>query len=69
MGERRDAYRTLMGKPEERRPLGRPRHRWEDNIKMDRREVGWAGIDWIGLAENRDRWPAVVNVVMNLLVP
>jgi hypothetical protein len=54
MGERRGAYTALVGKPEGRRPLGRPRHRWEDNIKMDLREVGW-GIDWIDLAQDRDR--------------
>jgi hypothetical protein len=66
-GERRGAYRVLMGKPEGRRPLGRPRHRWEDNIKMDLREVGW-GIDWIDLAQDRDRWRALVNAVMNLWV-
>jgi hypothetical protein len=69
MGERRGAYRALVGKPEERRPLGRPRCRWEDNIKMDLREVGWGGMDWINLAQDRDRWRALVNVVMNLLVP
>jgi hypothetical protein len=54
-----------VGKPEGRRPLGRPRHRWEDNITMDLREVGW---DWMNLAEDRNRWRAVVNTVMNLLV-
>jgi hypothetical protein len=56
-------------KPEGRRPLGRPRHRWEDNIKMDLREVGWEGMDWINLAKDRDRWRTLVNAVMNLLVP
>jgi hypothetical protein len=69
MGERRGAYRALVGKPEGRRPLGRPRRRWEDNIKMDLREVGWGGIDWINLAQDRDRWRALVNAVMNLRVP
>jgi hypothetical protein len=69
MGERRGAYRALVGKPEGRRPLGRPRHRWEDNIKMDLREVGWGGMDWINLAQDRDRWTALVNAVMNLRVP
>jgi hypothetical protein len=69
MGERRGAYRALVGKPEGRRPLGRPRRRWEDNIKMDLREVGWGGIDWINLAQDRDRWRAVVYTVMNLRVP
>jgi hypothetical protein len=53
MGERRGAYRALVGKPEGRRPLGRPRHRWEYNIKMDLREVGWGGMDWINLAQDR----------------
>jgi hypothetical protein len=69
MGERRDAYRALVGKPERGRPLGRPRRRWEDNIKMDLREVGWGGMDWISLAQDRNRWRALVNAVMNLRVP
>jgi hypothetical protein len=69
MGERRGAYRALVGKPEGKRPLGRPRHRWEDNIKMDLREVGWGGMDWYNLAQDRDRWWALVNAVMNLRVP
>jgi hypothetical protein len=69
MGERRGAYRDLVGKPEGRRPLGRPRRRWEDNIIMDLREVGWGGMDWINLAQDRDRWRALVNEVMNLRVP
>jgi hypothetical protein len=69
MGERRGAYRALVGKPEGRRPLGRPRHRWEDNIKMDLREVGWVDMDWIDLVQDRDRWRAVVNAVINLRVP
>jgi hypothetical protein len=69
MGERRGAYRALVGKPEGRRPLGRPRRRWEDNIKMHLREVGWGGMDWINLAQDRDRWQALVNAVMNLRVP
>jgi hypothetical protein len=64
----RDAYRALVGKPEGRRPLGRPRRRWEDNIKMDFREVGWGGVDWIDLAQDRDRWRALVYTVMNLRV-
>jgi hypothetical protein len=68
-GERRGAYRALVGKPEGRRPLGRPRRRWEDNIKMDLREVGWRVINWINLAQDRDRWRAVVNAVMDLRVP
>jgi hypothetical protein len=68
MGERRGAYRALVGKPEGRRPIGRPRRRWEDNIKMDLREVAWGGMDWINLAQDRDRWRALVNTVMNLRV-
>jgi hypothetical protein len=68
MGERRGAYRALVGKPEGRRPLGRLRRTWEDNIKMDLREVGCGGIDWIDLAQDRDRWRALVNAVMNLRV-
>jgi hypothetical protein len=68
MGERRGEYRALVGKPEGRRQLGRPRRRWEGNIKMDLREVGCVDMDWIDLAEDRDRWRAVVNVAMNLLV-
>jgi len=62
------AYRVLVGKPEGKRPLGRPGHRWEDNIKMDLQEVG-GGIDWIELAQDRDSWRALVNVVMSLRVP
>jgi hypothetical protein len=69
MGERRGAYRALVGKPEGRRPLGRPRRRWEDNIKMDLREVGCGGADWINLAQDMDRWRALVYTVMNLRVP
>jgi hypothetical protein len=69
LGERRGAYRAIVGKPEGRRPLGRPRRRWEDNIKMDLREVAWGGMDWINLALDRDRWRALVNAVMNLRVP
>jgi transposase len=69
MGERRNAYRILVENPEGRRPLGRPRRRWVDNIKMDLRDVGWDGRDWIDLAQDRDRWRACVNAVMNLRVP
>jgi hypothetical protein len=69
MGERRGAYRVLVGKPEARRPLGRPRRRWEDNIKKDLREVGCGCVDWIGLAQDRDRWRALVSALMNLQVP
>jgi hypothetical protein len=67
MGERRVVYRVLVRKPEGKRPLGRPRRRWEDNIKMDLQEVG--GMDWIELAPDRNRWRALVTAVMNLRVP
>jgi hypothetical protein len=67
-GEGICVYRILVGKPEGKRPLGRPRHRWEDNIKMDLQEVGYGDIDWIELAQNRDRWWALVKAVMNLRV-
>ena len=69
MEERIGVYRVLVGKHEGKRPLGRPRRRWEDNIKMDLLEVGCGGVDWIELAQNRDRWKALVNAVMNLRVP
>jgi hypothetical protein len=69
MGEGRGAYRILVGRPVGRRPLGRPKRRWEDNIKMDFQEVGWRGMDWIDMAQDRDRWRAVVSAVMNLRVP
>ena len=69
MGERKGVYRVLVGKSEGRRPLGRPRRRWEDNIKMDLQEAGCGGVDCIELAEDRDRWRALVNAVMNLRVP
>jgi hypothetical protein len=69
MGEGRGVYRVLVGKPEGKTPLGRPRCRWEDNIKMDLQEVGCGGMDWIELAQDRDRWWALVNAVMNLRVP
>jgi hypothetical protein len=68
MGEGRGAYRILVGRPEGRRPLGRPRRRWEYNIKIDLQEVGWWVMDWIDMAQVRDRWRAVVNAVMNLRV-
>jgi hypothetical protein len=69
VGERRNSYRIRVGNPEGRRPLGRPRRRWVGNIKMDFREVGWDGMDWINLAQDRDRWRVYVNAVMNLRVP
>ena len=69
MGERRGVYRVLVGKPEGKRPRGRPRRRWEDNIKMGLQEVGYGGVYWIELAQDRDRWRELVNAVMNLRVP
>jgi hypothetical protein len=69
MEEVRGAYNILVGRPEGRRPLGRPRRRWEDSIKMDLREIGFGDVDWIHLAQVRDRWRALVNTVMNLQVP
>jgi hypothetical protein len=68
MGEERKVYKVLVGKPEGKRPLGRPRRRWEDGIKMDLREIGLGGVDWIRLAQDRGRWRAVVSAVMNLRV-
>jgi hypothetical protein len=68
MGEERTVYRVLMGKPERKRPLGRSRHRWENGIRMDLRETGWESVDWIQLAQDRDRWRALVNTVMNLRI-
>jgi hypothetical protein len=67
-GEKRNVYRVLMGKPEGKRPLGRPRRRWEVGIRMDLRETGSGSVYWIQLAQDRDRWRAVVNTVMNLRV-
>jgi hypothetical protein len=64
MGTDRNAYRILVGKP-----LGRPRRRWEDNIKMHLREIGWSGMDWIDLTQDRDQWRTLVNMVMNIQVP
>jgi len=69
MGERRGIYRVLVGKPEEKRPLGRPGRRWEDNIKMDLQEEGCGDVKWIKLAQDSDRWRELVNAVMNLRVP
>jgi hypothetical protein len=68
MEEKRKACRILVGKPEGKRPLGRPRCRWVDNIKMDFRGLGWKGIDWIDLAQDRNQWRALVNTVMNLRI-
>jgi hypothetical protein len=68
MGEGRNVCRVLVGKPERKRTLGRPRRGWENGIKMDLREIGWGGVEWIQLAQDRDRWRAVVNAVMNLRV-
>ena len=69
MGEYRGVYKVLVGEPEGKKPLGRPRRRWEDNIKMGLQEVECGGMAWIELAEDRDRWRALVNAVMNLRVP
>jgi hypothetical protein len=69
MEEVRGAYNILVGRPEGRRPIGRPRRRWEDNIKMDFREIGFGDVDWVNLAQDMDRWRALVNTVMNFRVP
>jgi hypothetical protein len=69
MWEKRNAYRLLVGKPEGKKPLGRPRRRWVDNIRMVLREMGWGDVDWIGLSQDRNRWRALVNLVLNLRVP
>jgi hypothetical protein len=69
MGEKRNAYRISVGNPKGNRPLGRPRRRCVDNVKMDLRDIGWDGTDWIDLAQDRDQWRALVNMVMNLRVP
>jgi hypothetical protein len=69
MGEKRNVYRILVGMPKGKRPLGRPRRRWADNIKMDLRGIGWDGMDWIDLAQSRDQWRTLVNMVMNLRFP
>jgi hypothetical protein len=68
MGPTGNAYRILVGKPEGKRPLGRPRRRWVNNIKIDLRKIGWDGMDWVDIAHDRDRWRALVNTVMNLRV-
>jgi hypothetical protein len=69
MEEKRNAYMLLVGKPEGNRPLGKPRRKWVDNIRMDLGEVGWGDVDWIGLAQDKNRWRALVNSVLNLWVP
>jgi hypothetical protein len=69
MGKKRNVCRILMGKPEGKRPLGRPRRRWVDNIKVYLRGAGWDGVDWDDLSQDRDHWRALVNTVMNLRVP
>jgi hypothetical protein len=69
MEKGRGVYKVLVGKPEGKRPLGRPRHRWKNNIRMDLQEVGCGVMEWIGLAQDRDRWRSTVNAVMNLRVP
>jgi hypothetical protein len=68
-GEKKNAFRLSVGNPEGKRPLRRPRCRWVDNIKMDVREIGWDGMDWIDLAQDRDQWRALLNAVMNLRLP
>jgi hypothetical protein len=69
MEEKRNAYRILVGKPEGKRPLGRPRCKWVDNIKGDLKEIGLYGMDWIALSQDRDQWRALMNTVMNIRVP
>jgi hypothetical protein len=69
MGEKRNAYRILVEKPEGNRPLGRPRRRWEHNIRMDLREIGWHGLDWVDRAQDRDQWRVFANTVMKFRVP
>jgi hypothetical protein len=69
MGEIRNSYKILVGKPEEERRLGRPRRRWDDNIRMDLKEIGWECVDWMRLTQDREQWRALVKMVINLRVP
>jgi hypothetical protein len=69
MGEKRNACRILVGKPHRNRPLGRPRRMWVENIKIDLREIGWDGVDWIDMAQYRDQWMVLMNTILNLRVP
>jgi hypothetical protein len=69
MGQKRNTYRIFVGKPEGKKPLGMPKRRCVDNIRIDNREIEWSGMDWIDVAQNRDQWRAIVNTVMNLRVP
>jgi hypothetical protein len=69
IGEGKNAYRISMGKPERKRPMGRPRRRWEDNVKMDLREIEWGSMDWIDLPQDRGQWGALVNTLMDLRIP
>jgi hypothetical protein len=69
MGEKRNGYRLLIGEPEGKKPLERPRRRWVNNIKIHLRYIGWGGMDWIDLAQDRDQWSTLVNMVMNLRIP
>jgi hypothetical protein len=69
MGEKRNAYKILVGKPEGKRPLGRRSRRWVDNIKMDLREIGWESVEWMDIAQERDQWRTLVNMVLNLRFP
>jgi hypothetical protein len=69
MGNLRNAYKILVGKPEGKRPLGRPRRGWVDNIRMGVREIGWDGMDWMDLSRGRDQWNALLNTIMNLRAP
>jgi hypothetical protein len=69
MGEKRNSYKILVREPEGKSPLGKPRRRWVDNIRMDLRKIGWDGVDWIEMSQDRDKWRALVNMVLDLRVP